>query len=631
MRALFAILLIIPAITLAAPRLVLPGGGGGTPGGSNTQVQFNDSSAFGGDAGLIYDKATDKLTIGSALTVNGAAAHFTGLGPVWPFIPTGSAAGVMEIGQYLDFHQSSADGLDYGARLFLGLSGLETSASIQSSQFKGPVSGTLECTALSGTNCIGNVTNGAMFDLGTGGNDYLTSNGSTISTPGSITATGGFVGNASTATALNSTGTTSQFWRGDNTWAVTAPIGASYVTTSADANLTAEVVLPTCSAGTVLTFNGTTISCVTDQTSAGGSYGTVQDESSNLTQRSTINFLGGGVSCADNSGTGTTDCTIPTPTASAGGSTTQVQYNNATALGGMARVTTDGNDLVLTGVIVHPTAPAAGSLKVYGFQHRGANGPPIPQFVDGNLGFDHHVQPYTRGDDAVWGCVLPGASGNATLIPTGRHMLGSATGTAGTVAWASTDERTRWPWVNFPQASNAVNLNAGYRANVDYVWRGNAAGIGGFYWWGTFAINTTDTTSRLFVGLKDATAVLTATADPSAALDTVYFGIDNAQTTLRVCSNDNSGAATCTDLGANYPATTTNVAYDVAFWAAPNGSTINYWIRKFDSAISTSGTISTDLPRATVQLGWDFTRNTGGTADAVAAMRFGGTCYIGNP
>lgn len=38
-------------------------GSGGTPGGSNTQVQFNDSSAFGGDAGLTYNKTTDALTV----------------------------------------------------------------------------------------------------------------------------------------------------------------------------------------------------------------------------------------------------------------------------------------------------------------------------------------------------------------------------------------------------------------------------------------------------------------------------------------------------------------------------------------------------------------------------------------
>ncbi len=42
----------------------------GTPGGSNTQVQFNDGGAFGGDAGLTYAKSTDALTVNGALTVD---------------------------------------------------------------------------------------------------------------------------------------------------------------------------------------------------------------------------------------------------------------------------------------------------------------------------------------------------------------------------------------------------------------------------------------------------------------------------------------------------------------------------------------------------------------------------------
>lgn len=40
---------------------------GGTPGGLDTQVQFNDSSAFGGDAGLTYNKTTNKLTVTDGL------------------------------------------------------------------------------------------------------------------------------------------------------------------------------------------------------------------------------------------------------------------------------------------------------------------------------------------------------------------------------------------------------------------------------------------------------------------------------------------------------------------------------------------------------------------------------------
>ena len=40
------------------------------PGGSNTQVQFNDSNAFGGDSAMVWNKATNVLTIGGTVTSN---------------------------------------------------------------------------------------------------------------------------------------------------------------------------------------------------------------------------------------------------------------------------------------------------------------------------------------------------------------------------------------------------------------------------------------------------------------------------------------------------------------------------------------------------------------------------------
>jgi hypothetical protein len=53
--------------------------GGGTPGGLDTQVQFNDGGNFGGDSGLTYDKTTDTLSA-TNLTVSGLStlAHIHG-------------------------------------------------------------------------------------------------------------------------------------------------------------------------------------------------------------------------------------------------------------------------------------------------------------------------------------------------------------------------------------------------------------------------------------------------------------------------------------------------------------------------------------------------------------------------
>jgi hypothetical protein len=53
------------------------GGGGSTsPGGSDTQVQFNDGGAFGGDSGLTFNKTTNLLTVGASTGDGGQAKVF---------------------------------------------------------------------------------------------------------------------------------------------------------------------------------------------------------------------------------------------------------------------------------------------------------------------------------------------------------------------------------------------------------------------------------------------------------------------------------------------------------------------------------------------------------------------------
>jgi len=55
----------------------ITGGGGGTPGGSNTYVQFNDGGAFGGNINFTYDKTTNIVTAGTfAGTLNGSGQNF---------------------------------------------------------------------------------------------------------------------------------------------------------------------------------------------------------------------------------------------------------------------------------------------------------------------------------------------------------------------------------------------------------------------------------------------------------------------------------------------------------------------------------------------------------------------------
>jgi hypothetical protein len=48
---------------------------GGAPGGADTQVQFNDAGAFGGDAGFTYNKTTNKLSLGGDIGLSTGVDH----------------------------------------------------------------------------------------------------------------------------------------------------------------------------------------------------------------------------------------------------------------------------------------------------------------------------------------------------------------------------------------------------------------------------------------------------------------------------------------------------------------------------------------------------------------------------
>jgi hypothetical protein len=49
-----------------------------SPGGSNTQVQFNDGGSFGGDAGLLFNKTTDTLTTSILRATTRVELNYTG-------------------------------------------------------------------------------------------------------------------------------------------------------------------------------------------------------------------------------------------------------------------------------------------------------------------------------------------------------------------------------------------------------------------------------------------------------------------------------------------------------------------------------------------------------------------------
>jgi hypothetical protein len=81
---------------------IINGGGGGTPGGSNTQVQFNNNGTFGGSANLTFNSVTGALgTASVSATGNISAQFFVGNGSLLTGITASLPAQPGNAGKYL--------------------------------------------------------------------------------------------------------------------------------------------------------------------------------------------------------------------------------------------------------------------------------------------------------------------------------------------------------------------------------------------------------------------------------------------------------------------------------------------------------------------------------------------------
>jgi len=66
----------------------ITGGGGGSPGGSDTQVQFNDGGSFGGDSDMVWNKTTNVLTVNGSVSGSSVLANvLTASGYAFPAAP----------------------------------------------------------------------------------------------------------------------------------------------------------------------------------------------------------------------------------------------------------------------------------------------------------------------------------------------------------------------------------------------------------------------------------------------------------------------------------------------------------------------------------------------------------------
>jgi len=261
-----------------------------------------------------------------------------------------------------------------------------------------------------------------------------------------------------------------------------------------------------------------------------------------------------------------------------------------------------------TGLATKPSAPSAGQMQIFSLSRANRF---FPSF-QGPSGLDSPLQPalFANGVRVIgpgfttalsaFGLVLPAAVGTVS------HPAIIADGTLRGQARRS----------NVLSAATA-NSASELRTQDFQCFRGDLAGLGGFWCRTRFSIPTTTANQRSAFGLWGSTAATPTTQVPSALTNCIIIGNDSADTTLHVMHNDGSGTATKINCGSNYPANSATAIYDFDIFAPPNSTSVNYRVARLDTAVpEVTGTITTDLPATTTLLAWHAYMNNGGTAAA---------------
>ncbi|ABE39229.1 hypothetical protein RPD_1994 [Rhodopseudomonas palustris BisB5] len=192
----------------------------------------------------------------------------------------------------------------------------------------------------------------------------------------------------------------------------------------------------------------------------------------------------------------------------------------------------------------------------------------------------------------------------------------SITGAATAVSPSSGNLFLSAPRLDFNSAATA-GASAGVNGSALTLWRGNGGGLGGFYLLMRFGIETFQSNCRLFAGLVGSAGAI-GNVNPSTLSNLIGVGFDSGDATLSLISNDGSGAATKTGLGAGFPTTGGQDLYELLLSAEPNGSEVRYRVERLNSGDVASGVVTTNLPVNTQFLTPHLWMNNGTSAGAVS-------------
>jgi len=304
--------------------------------------------------------------------------------------------------------------------------------------------------------------------------------------------------------------------------------------------------------------------------------------------------------------TGTwTSLTMVTPVLGTPTSGTLTNCTGLPAAGvvGTAAVITTANSMT---AVSTPSAPSSGFLQNYSKTLSGREMP----FVRGTSGIERCLEIPEITSWHGWFKGFGSAAGTYVGI------AGTNTVTPVQTSPTNTNRFTLMHRSTYSSVVTTTNQQIGSRATFNTLFRGNAAGIGGFWVVVRFGFTTIKTSERCFVGLSANTN--NVTYDPSGLTNIAGFGFDTGDTAWTFMHNDNSGTATKDAIGCQATLATNNTGFIAVIGCYPNDSKIYYAL--YDLVQGTwlcDTSTNTDLPVNTTALGVNVVMSNG-TANTAA-------------
>jgi hypothetical protein len=268
------------------------------------------------------------------------------------------------------------------------------------------------------------------------------------------------------------------------------------------------------------------------------------------------------------------------------GTTGQVQYNDAGAFGGAANVKIVSGNLTLVDA-AFPATPSTGETAIFTDTMAGRH--LVGSIGDNGSHFDFQPALF-NSTTYMW---LAG-TGTTLAINWGTSFTARNNGTGAAQATptrASTNAIASLNRATFSTGSTATGAS-GVQSASTVAWLGNAANLGGFFFFARFGLEAISGTYRCFVGLSANNA--TMAADSSTWNNTVGFGKDAADSTWQFIMRNNGTVTTKATTAMTF---TAGDIYDLYIYQAPNATQIDWEVRNaLTNAVLDTNTETTNLP-----------------------------------